>query len=445
MRFFLNKQWLLFVLLSLFVLLTRFWNLDYPNQSYFDEVYHLPAVRLIANNDVRSYEWWHGPIEEVGNNINNHDWLHPPLAKLIQASFINLFGDNAFNWRFPSALFGIGVIFAVYLLSQQIFNQVYPSSKAQNLSLLAAFLTALSGLLLVQSRIMMNDVFLVFWLCCGLFFLLRWNPELIFGQLKLTNKTSNINLLLSGFFFGLALATKWSALLLLALIFSALIFIVIRKKIWKFLPLLAFSLLLMPSLIYLFSYTQMFLQGKGLSDFTQLHQQIFWYQTHRQEGHIYSSTPLQWFLNLRPIWYWTSQNANSYQVANIYALENPALHIVGIVALIYLLFVVVKKGWQSRIAKLYIVLTLTYLATWLPWIFAPRVMFYFHYLPAVPFLGLISAEFLHSHLKPFCKLSFYSLLALIFISFVLFLPHWTGVAVSKTWVQGLYFAIPSWQ
>lgn len=440
-----KKKQLLLILILFFTLFIRLWNLHHPNESYFDEVYHLPAVRLIANNDQRAYEWWHGPIEEVGNNVNHHDWLHPPLAKIIQAGFISLLADNFFVHRFPSALFGVGIIFAVYLLSRQIFNQVYTLSKAQNLGLLAAFLTALSGLLLVQSRIMMNDVFLVFWLCWGLFFFLRWHPELIFGQLKLTHKISNINLLLAGLFFGLALATKWSALLLLVFIFLALTLIVIRKKIWKLLPLLVFSLLLMPSLIYLFSYTQMFLQGKGLSDFTQLHRQILWYQTHRQEGHTYSSTPFQWFLNLRPIWYWAGQGSESSQVANIYALENPTLHIIGIVALIYFLLVVVKKGWQSRVARLYLVLILVYFVNWLPWVFSPRVMFYFHYLPAIPILGLISAEFLYSHLRPFCRLSFYGLLALIFISFILFLPHWTGVAASKTWVQGLYFAIPSWQ
>ena len=138
-----QKHHLLLTAILVFSILTRLWRLSYPAQEYFDEVYHLPAVRLIVNNDPRAYEWWHAPIAEVGNQINNHDWLHPPLAKLIQAGFIKIFSDTPFFWRLPSAFAGVGLVATVYLLAQQVFSQVYTSKeKFVKLGLLSAFLTA---------------------------------------------------------------------------------------------------------------------------------------------------------------------------------------------------------------------------------------------------------------------------------------------------------------
>lgn len=444
----LKKAKLITIVIFFLVILTRFWNLGHPKQEFFDEVYHLPAVRLIARNDPRAYEWWHEPLSDVGNGINSFDWLHPPLAKLIQASFMILLGDSPAIWRLPFALAGLGVIIVIYFLSRQIFQQLKSLREAKNISWLAVFLASMSGLLLVQSRIAMNDIFLSLWLTLSLLFLFRFQPSLLVWQVKvkaLKPSEAKKNLLLTGLFLGLALATKWSAVFLLIFILLSILLILIKQKIWKLLPLTIFSLLIVPLVIYLLSYSQMFLQRKSFSYFIQLHQQIFWYHTHRQEGHPYSSKPIQWFFNARPIWYWTDPTLPVTKTANIYALENPVLNVVAIMAVIYLLRIVIKLGVNSTKTKFYLTLLALYLVSWLPWIFSPRVMFYFHYLPALPILILITAEILTSHLRKFSANIFYTLLLLIFCCYVVFLPHWLGLTVPKIWVKVVYFAVSSWQ
>lgn len=452
-----HKHHFILIAILIFSLATRLWRLSIPSQEYFDEVYHLPAVRLIAHNDVRAYEWWHKPISEVGNDINNHDWLHPPLAKLIQASFINFFPDMPFFWRLPSALAGVGLVLVVYFLTKQVFSQLYNSKqKLIKLGLLSAFLTAVSGLLLVQSRILMNDIFLCLWLSSALLFYLRWQKKAsVFALDK--NETKNKNLILTGVCLGLAIATKWSGIFLLGflLILSiVLIFKNLRNKSLKFLPLVIFSLLLLPALIYITSYGQMFLQGKNLRDFKELHQQIIWYQTHRNEGHDYASTPIQWLLNTKPVWYWTNSSENSLnfcleQIADIYILENPVWHLSGLLSIVYFLIIIGKEFEINHLrlkttrSRLYLFLLMAYGVVFMPWLASPRVMFYFHYLPAVPFLATILAEFLQSVIKKHSQVIYWLIILLIIIGFIVFYPIWTGLPVTNIWVQTIYFAIQS--
>ncbi len=431
-----QKHHILLTVILVFSILTRLWRLSYPAQEYFDEVYHLPAVRLIVNNDPRAYEWWHAPIAEVGNQINNHDWLHPPLAKLIQAGFIKIFSDTPFFWRLPSAFAGVGLVATVYLLAQQVFSQVYTSKeKFVKLGLLSAFLTATSGLVLVQSRIMMNDIFLSLWLCLAVVFYWHWQK-----------RAKDLNLVLIGIFLGLGLATKWSAIFLLIFLLGVISFTALKNKKLKIFMLSCFCLVLLPLFVYLLSYTQMFLQGKTFQDFIKLHQQIIWYQTHRQEGHAYASAPTQWLFNIRPVWYWQDQQLENSQTANIYLLENPVWHLLGLSAVGCFLF----YWWKTRDktqtkTKLYSFLLAVFGLVFLPWLASPRVMFYFHYLPAVPFLAIILAEFLESELKNFSKVLYWLAIFLILVGFLVFYPHWTGLPVAKTWAQTVYFAIQSWQ
>ena len=131
--------------IGVFALITRLYRLELPAEFVFDERYHVPAVRLMAENDPRAFEWWHGPIY----GFDNHDWL--PLAKYIQALFFQSFGHNAFAWRLPSAVFGVIGVALVFVVAQLAFRKI-------SLSLLAALLLSLDGLWLVQSRVAMNDV-----------------------------------------------------------------------------------------------------------------------------------------------------------------------------------------------------------------------------------------------------------------------------------------------
>ncbi len=463
------KQNYALISLLIFTALTRLWRLSFPPLPYFDEVYHLPTIKLILENSPRAFEWWH----QAYDGVHFFDWLHPPLAKYLAAGALAILGDFQVGplqnllWiaRLPSALAGIVLVWLVYQLGYELFLQKNSQKFAKRVGLLAALLVSLDGLVLVQSRIVMNDIIVTTWLVASLLFFHRW---LKCDQVK--------PLFFTGLFLGLGLATKWSAVFGLLLVWAVTIF---KKKVsWQGL----FSLVLMPGLIYLAAYLPMFLQGKSWSDFFKLHQQIVWYQTHRDRKHAYQSRPWQWWLNLRPVWYWTAkedqltgvsqatgpskattvEKAEANIQANIYALANPVLSWLGVMAVAWwlgsLVLSWVVRDWQLsqqsnrqvnrrlkiKQAKLNF-LGLFYLSLWLPWIFSPRIMFFYHYLPAIPWLCLITAYFLLKKVKPWSKLVFTLSLAAVCLAFVCFYPRWTGLPVTSRFLNKLYLAIPSWK
>ncbi len=437
-----TKKWskLVLILILFFAFLTRFWRLNLPDRYIFDEVYHAVTAKLIAENDPRAFEWWHS-APEPDTAI---DWLHPPLAKYTQALFINLFGYNTLGWRFSSALFGVGVVFLVYQLAEEIFER-------RSLSLLAAFLASLDGLLLAQSRIAMNDIHVTFFILLTLVLYWHW--------LKL--KDSDLDkwwwLLLVGFAAGLSLASKWSG----AFVVASLWFLTVwewlsawlnKKLDWKSwlqdFGLRFLSLALIPALVYLASYGQMFLQGHDWSHFAELHQKIWGYQTSLEATHPRQSRPLEWFLNLKPVWFHVDYVSDE-QIANIYALGNPLLFWFGAASVVWtMLYLLYQLGMgvtkrhvfnqdELNLTKL----SLVYFLVWLPWIFSPRIMFFYHYTPAIALLVIILAYWLMKLPK---KLR-YGLVALVVIVFIIWYPNWVGLPVSRQFADRVYFLIKSWR
>lgn len=436
------KKWsqLVLLLILFFAFFTRFWRLNLPDRYIFDEVYHAVTAKLIAENDPRAYEWWH-PAPEPDTAI---DWLHPPLAKYTQALFINLFGYTTLGWRFSSALFGVGVIYLVYLLAEEIFAQ-------RSLSLLAAFLASLDGLLLVQSRIAMNDIHVTFFILLTLILYWRW--------LKFKDPDSKQwwRLLLVGFAAGLSAASKWSGFFVIAALWLLTLWewlaTWLNKKLeWKNwlqdFGLRFLALAVVPILVYLGSYGQMFLQGHDWSHFVELNRQIWSYQTGLEATHPHQSRPFEWFLNLRPVWFHVDYLADE-RIANIYAFGNPLLFWLGAVSIswtiIYLLFKLGKRVTQNQIFKPKELdlskLSLVYFLVWLPWVFSPRIMFFYHYTPAIALLVIILAYWL---LKLPKKLR-YVLVGLVAIIFIVWYPNWVGLPVSRQFADHVYFFIESWR
>src|SRR3989344_5285798 len=145
---------LLLVAILIFSLFTRLYRLHIPTKFYFDEVYHAFTATEMLKGNPQAWEWWNPNPPDVA-----YEWTHPPLAKEFMVAGMWLFGTNSFGWRFPSALLGVANIFLVYLLAKRLFPN--PSSL---IPILSAALFSLDGLNLVQSRIGMNDTYLLFFL-----------------------------------------------------------------------------------------------------------------------------------------------------------------------------------------------------------------------------------------------------------------------------------------
>ena len=168
------------LLIALASFLLRLSNLGAIKTMIFDEVYYVDGAR-----DFLKYG-----VEVTGTKPEFV--VHPPVGKWLIASGIKLFGDGAFGWRFATALIGSLAILVVALIAHRLFYSPI-------LTALAAGLMAVDGLALVHSRTALLDNFLSFFIVVSTYFFISrkywW----------------------TGFFLGLALATKWSALYFIVL------------------------------------------------------------------------------------------------------------------------------------------------------------------------------------------------------------------------------------
>ena len=157
-------------------LAVRVWNLGSPKGFIFDEVYYAQNAHSLA---------LHG-VELNAKGIADFI-VHPPVGKWLIALGIKVFGFNEFGWRISSAIIGSLSILLIYLVAQKLFSSTLISSSA-------AILTLADGLHLVHSRTALLDIFLMFFILLGFYFLLdsrHW---------------------LAGISLGLAAGVKWSGL-----------------------------------------------------------------------------------------------------------------------------------------------------------------------------------------------------------------------------------------
>ncbi len=173
-------------------------TISYLNSSYFDEVYFARSA----------YEYTHG--------INAMEWVHPPLGKLIMAIPVLLFGMNPFSYRLMGTLAGVLMIPVLYILAKRIF-------KSRKWAFFAGLLMTFDCFHFAQTRMGTVDSFLVLFIMLSALFMYQY--------ISLDNrnkmKTKITNLLLSGFFIGCAISTKWTGLfaaLALAIVFFADLF-----------------------------------------------------------------------------------------------------------------------------------------------------------------------------------------------------------------------------
>lgn len=433
-------QWLVGLILGL-SLLGIWWRLGQPAEYVFDEKYHVPAARAILTADWRIFDWWQPPMEPDGTYA---DWLHPPVFKYFQAGAIFLFGDRPWAWRLPSALAATVSLWLVWKIGL--------ISSDKKTAELGVVLVSLSGLFLVQARTGMNDMVATSLSLAGIFFYTRSGWKI--GQ-------NNQNLTLAGIFLGLALATKWSGLWLWLGIGIWELFqtwkiwrtvqspkIVKKNQLWQnfklTLPLKIFSLWLIPSLIYILSYWPIFSSGRGFNHFMSLQQNIWQYQITRDRLHPDQSTPFQWLLNSQPVHYWAAQVTPEKMTARITTLENPVLAGGLVISLGWLVWqkFLIKKSLKLKNNHQINWLSWLFLAMWAPNFFSPRILFHYHFLPALVIAILLTSQILTNLPKIWSKM--FWILLLILISWLIFYPNWTGLPVSLWLAEKVYWLLPSW-
>lgn len=469
-----KRYWTILALILTFSLGIKLIRLDFPNDYYFDEVYHGFTATYYVDGNPEAYSMYHK--NPPGKAV---EWTHPPLAKLIMAGSMLIFSEGyfpwqttrAFGWRFSSALFGtLAALFAA-LLAWQLFESAFTS-------LMTAFLLSIENLVFAQSRIAMNDAHLICFTFMCLYFYVRWRRD----------PDHNRWLWLAGTGLGLALSCKWSALFLFFIIGMDQMadwYRDFKLPSLKELLVMTAALVALPAAIYFASYTHFFMLGNTWDDLVRMHQSMWWYHTNLKATHPYMSKPWQWLLNLKPVWMHVQYGPEgSNQIQNIYNTGNSVILYLGLASVLVYLGSAFKdfnwkslKGWRGAVLAFVAILLVidpsialvaaitlvvaiytsdklswaiwfclvAYFLVWLPWLYSPRIMLFYHYLPAIPSLCILLSRQLEKLYNAGHDSAVGLILFVAVLWFAVIYPQNTGVPMPRGFVESVYYLIPSWK
>jgi dolichyl-phosphate-mannose--protein O-mannosyl transferase len=338
------------------------WNLAIPSGPYFDEIHYLPAAR-----DLREL-----------STFSNRE--HPLFGKEMIALGMAIFGDNPWGWRFLPSAAGALALFA-------IMRTVWFGTLDRFATIAAGILVASGFHLFVHSRIAMLDIFMIAGLAVA-----AWQ----FAAATREPETGRRRLIAAGITLGLAMASKWNALVIAAL--PGLAFLVLRwfagrrrlllsrrgmpvpgitlaeASVWLgVLPLAVYAATFLPG--YFYSINPM---SEGIFAHHRLMLDL---QTQVLQPHPYQSTWPEWVMNWRAIWY-LYEHADEAQ-RGVILIGNPLTMLLGLPALLWCMW----QGFAAR-RPMHAAVALLYAVSLGFWVVAAKpVQFYYHYfLPSTAML-----------------------------------------------------------
>ena len=402
----------------------------YLNSTYFDEIYHART----AYENIR--------------NVYPYEITHPPLGKLILGIGIRIFGMNPFGWRFMGTLFGVLMLPLLYIFLKNMFGKT-------PVAFCGTTLFAFDFMHLTQTRIATIDTYGVIFILLAYFFMYRFITE----PGTATFRRIAPSLLLSGLFFGIGAASKWTVIYagagLAAIYFIFLILWRkealrrrekqdVRRQLIQTILFSVLCFILIPAIIYFFSYLP-YAWAKG----EPLTVQLVWdnqvYMFHYHEGvtasHPYASKWWMWILDIRPILYYLNENVHGLKSA-FGAFSNPVICWGGLLALAALVW----RFMKTRSSKALFIL-IRYLSQLVFWIPIARPTFAYHYFPGILFLCIAIAYVLNDiwTRKPKgYKKAVYGLTGSAVLLFAAFYPVLTGLPVPAWYSTNFLKWFPTW-
>ena len=268
------------------------------------------------------------------------------------------------------------------------------------------------------------------------------------------------HLALSGIFFGLGAASKWTCIYSgagLAVIWLAHWIIELKngKGFWAFIKNCMFCVVffvIIPAAIYYVSY---FAYGTALGmkmpemffskDYakTVLGNQSFMLNYHKgvDSEHPYSSRWYMWIFDIRPILYYLQYFDNGTR-SSFGAFVNPALCWGGLVAMFVMGYLTLVR--RDRVSAFILI---GYLAQLVPWMFITRTTFEYHYFQASVFLVLALCRvfsLMYENGESCRSAGTVGYTALCMLLFVMFYPVLSGKSVNAELAGDLLKWLPSW-
>jgi dolichyl-phosphate-mannose--protein O-mannosyl transferase len=177
----------------------RFWRLGTPHSIIpLDETYYAPnSFGYLCHGTDMTFA---ASAPHTCAGLEPAFAVHPPVGKLLTAIGIKIFGYRPFGWRFIPAVVGTLIVLLIYLIARRLWPEKRWPAVA------AAILATCDGLLFVQSRIAMLDIYVAFFVILGVWLLLEDRARAVTWTGPRWWRIG------SGFAFGLAIATKWAAI-----------------------------------------------------------------------------------------------------------------------------------------------------------------------------------------------------------------------------------------
>lgn len=419
-------------------LVVHFMYFGHPSEVVFDEV-------------------WYG--RHVNDYINGtfHFDGHPPLGRMTIAGFAKLFDyhpNSSFlniGEKFPDKQYLL-VRFLPSLAGALLPIVIFLLLRELGVSLSASFagglMVVFENAILVQSRFLLMDAFLLLYGFASLLFYARYRKR---GRMYY--------LFLTGIFASLAFSVKWVGLsfLGLAVILECLYLLQNRKNlIVRFTALMVVPLAVYFSVItaygsllntsgtgdaFMSQQYQKTLRGnqyENRSDiqasnvfekFIELNVQMYKVNQGLTAGHPYASKWYTWPFMTRPIYYW-----NQGDVSKIYLLGNPVVWWASTFGILYMLI----NSITAR-KKIYWLFGGAYMLNLLPFVGINRAMFLYHYFTGL-IIAIMALVYLIDQSKNRRRI-FTGLVIASIIAFIAFAPLSYGLPIKFS--QSLMFR--TWQ
>jgi dolichyl-phosphate-mannose-protein mannosyltransferase len=443
--------WASAVLVAALALFLRLWRLGRPEAFSFDETYYAnDAWSLLHFGYVREYV--EGADDKILDGTTTGLWgddpsmiVHPEVGKWLIALGEKAFGMDAFGWRISAAVAGTLMVLVMCRLARRLTGSTA-------LGCIAGLLLCFDGLHLVLSRLALLDIFMALFLLCGVHCIVAdrqafrarlaatVDPHPDWGPVR--SALVRPWLIAAGVSFGLAIGTKWTALVPLA-VFGILVWLWsagarrsfgVKGAWWKSaivdgLP--AFGqLVVVAAVVYGATWTGWLMNvgeyeralsnsqyttyaggeqwptatepdAQGLAEVSQslrslahYHRDAWVFHTHflNDSTHTYGSKPRGWLLLSRPVGVDAQLGikpgeqgcdapAGSDCLRQVLLIGTPLLWWAGAIALLY----AVGQWWGARDWR-FGLCVIGAAATWLPWFrYDDRPIFIFYAIATLPF------------------------------------------------------------
>ncbi|HEX6548267.1 MAG TPA: phospholipid carrier-dependent glycosyltransferase [Candidatus Dormibacteraeota bacterium] len=374
-----------------------------PEGEIFDEIY----FGVFAHDDLKGISYFDPEPPLSKEFIAAGEWLwgwYKATFLGYHGSYADL-GFDTFGWRIAACVFGSFCPPMMFLLGRKLL----PADPF--FALAAGVLTCFDGMFFVQSRIGMIDIFPIFLILLTYFvFLVHWRSR--------GHRDSLLTLFLLGVCAGLAVSAKWISLAALGTIGFFLLARWVRAHVdltvgtWEwgkgegpsipggvsfgtYLPAAIVALLVLPAAIYVASWFPFFLRGQfhGLGDLWKYQVDSYVYHATLTAGHPYGSKWYSWPFLYRPVaYYFENQSLGFDQVTHeplvawMVNLGNPWIWWSSLPSLVFVAWVTFKE--RSFAAAL---ITMGFVAQYLPWSRITRVVFLYHMFGGLIFMVLAVA------------------------------------------------------